>query len=125
MAANLLSIAETSQENEIDEEKLRFICSKANVWDHFGISRSQYVSLGNDEKLKMLKGFYKALFPVYFGSGKRQCCCNDCVWYDDGKKQDCIQCKVNGMACTCFSEFSDDKNVRSVKNMRLKIWLLP
>ena len=64
MAANLLSIAETSQEIEIDEEKLIFICSKANVWDHFGISRSQYFSLGNDEKLKMLKGFYKALFPV-------------------------------------------------------------
>ena len=109
MAANLLNIAETSQKIEIDEEKLKFMCRKANVWDHFGISRSQYVSLADDEKLKMLKGFYKALLLVYFGSGKRKFCCNDCMWFDDSKKQDCIQCKVNVMACTCFSEFSDDK----------------
>ena len=39
MVANLLSIAETSQEIQIDEEKLRFICSKVNIWDHFGISK--------------------------------------------------------------------------------------
>ena len=31
-------IAETSQKNEIDEEKLKFMCRKTNVWDHFGIS---------------------------------------------------------------------------------------
>ena len=65
MASNLLSIAETSQEIQIDEEKLRHICSRVNVWDHYGISRSQYVSLSDDEKLKMLKGFYKNLMPVY------------------------------------------------------------
>ena len=100
MAANLLSIAETSHETEIDEEKLRFICSKANIWDHYGISKSkaniwdhygisksQYDSLNYDEKLKMLKGFYKNLIPVYFGNDKRKFCCNDCIWFDDGRKQ--------------------------------------
>ena len=97
-------------------QKLKFMCSKANVWDHFGISRSQYVSLADDEKLKMLKGFYKALFLVYFGSGKRKFRCNDCMQFDDGKKQDCIQCKVNVMVCTCFSEFSDNKKVPSVNS---------
>lgn len=40
MAANILSIAETSQEIQIDGEKLRFIYSKVNIWDHFGISKS-------------------------------------------------------------------------------------
>lgn len=40
MTANLLSIAETSQEIQIDGEKLRFIHSKVNIWDHFGISKS-------------------------------------------------------------------------------------
>ena len=87
MAANPLSIAETSHETEIDEEKLRFICSKANIWDHYGISKSQYDSLNYDEKLKMLKGFYKNLIPVYFGNDKRKFCCNDCIWFDDGRKQ--------------------------------------
>ena len=120
MVTNLLSIAETSQGIEIKEEKLRFMCSKVNIWDQFGMSRSQYISLSDDEKLKMLKGFYKALLPVYFSSGKHQFCCNDCVWFDDGKKQDCLKCKVNVMACSCFSEFSADEKVPSVnafKNM--------
>lgn len=57
MAANLLSIAEASHEIQIDEEKLRYICSKLNVCDDYGITKSQYVSLSNQEKLRMLKGF--------------------------------------------------------------------
>ena len=57
MAANVLSIAEASHEIQIDEEKLRYICSKVNVWDHYSITKSQYVSLSNEEKLRMLKGF--------------------------------------------------------------------
>ena len=80
---------ESSQEIQIDEEKLRFICSKVNIWDHFGISKSRYVSLNSDEKLKMVKGFYESLLLVYFGKGKRQFCSNDCVWFE-GRKQDCL-----------------------------------
>ena len=57
MAANFLSIAEASHEIQIDEEKLRYICSKLNACDHYGITKSQYVSLSNQEKLRMLKGF--------------------------------------------------------------------
>ena len=121
MAANLLSIAETSQEIEIDEQKLRFIWSKVNVWDHFGISRCQYVSLGNDEKLKMSKGFYNSLLSVYFSSGKRQFCCNDCVWFDGSKNQDCIQCKVNVIAYYGFSESSDDEKVPSVNKPKINM----
>ena len=113
MAENLLNIAESSQEIQIDKEKLRFICNKVNIWDHFGISKSQYLSLSSDEKLKMVKGFYKSLLPVYFSNGKCQFCCNDCVWFE-GRKQDCL----NVMTCTCF-EFSDDKKVlSSVSNLK-------
>ena len=119
MAENLLNIAESSQEIQIDEEKLRFTCSKVNIWKHFGISKSQYVSLNSDEKLKMVKGFYKSLLPVYFSNGKRQFCCNDCVWFE-GRKQDCLKWGGNVMARTCF-EFSDNKkvlsSVRNFKNM--------
>ena len=102
MTSNLLSIADTSQEIQIDEEKLRHICSRVNVWDYYGISRSQYVSLSDDEKLKMLKGFYKNIMPVYFGNGK----CS-------------FKCKVNVMVSTCFSDnekiLSDESN--DLKNM--------
>ena len=57
----------------------------------------------------MLKKFYKSFLPVYFGSGKRQFCSTNCVWFDDGKKQDCLKCKVNILACTC-NEFFDEKS---------------
>ena len=65
----------------------------------------------------MVKGFYKSILLVYFSKGKRQFCCNDCVWFE-GRKQDCLQCRVDVMACTCF-EFSDDKKVlSSVSNLK-------
>ena len=70
MDTNLLSIGEGSQEIEIDEAKLRLICSKYNIWDHYGITRDHYVRLGEAEKLQMLKGFFKSKVPVYFGEGK-------------------------------------------------------
>ena len=41
---NLLRIEEKKEVNT-DKEKLRFIATKVNIWDHFGITRSQYVSL--------------------------------------------------------------------------------
>ena len=40
---NLLRIEEKKEVNT-DKEKLRFIATKVNIWDHFGITRSQYVS---------------------------------------------------------------------------------
>lgn len=109
MAANLLSIAEASHEIQIDEEKLRYICSKLNVCDDYGITKSQYVSLSNQEKLRMLKGFKKFFFPVYFSNSKRLFCCNDYVLFDDGKNHDCLKYNVNVLACTCF--FCDEKVV--------------
>ena len=54
----------------------------------------------------MLQRFYKLFLPVYFGQDKRQFCCNNCIWFDDSKKQDCLNCKVNVLACTCY-EFSE------------------
>ena len=86
MSSNLLNIVETSQEIQINDEKLRYICSKVNIWDDYGISRSQYVSLSDAEKMKMLKGFYKSLLPTY-GHGMFKLCCGDCAWFDDGKNQ--------------------------------------
>lgn len=117
----LLRIVEKSQEIHIGEEKLRFVATKLNIWDHFGITRSQYVSLNSDEKSRMLQGYYKNLMPVYFGYGKKSTfCCSNCVWFDGGKKQDCLRCGVNFVTCSCF-EFSSDvkhtSNKLSIQNV--------
>ena len=66
----------------------------------------------------MGKGFHKSLLPVqHLSNGKCQFCCNDCIRFE-GRKQDCLKCGVNVMACTCF-EFSDDKKVlSSVSNLK-------
>ena len=107
MAINHLSIVEGSQEIEIDEAKLRLICSKYNIWDHCGITRDHYVRLGKAEKLQMLKRFYKSKLPVYFREGKLFLCCKNCVFADDGPGQDCFNCKLNINYCCCI--FNDEK----------------
>ena len=94
MATNRLSIVEGSQEIEIDETKLRLICSKYNIWDHYGITRDHYVRLGEAKKLQMLKGFYKSKLSVYNGEGKLFVYCKNSVFVDDGWRQDCLNCKL-------------------------------
>ena len=69
MASNLLSIV--SQElKPIDEEKLRIICAKRNIWDHFKMSREHFSSIPEHEQMKMLHRFYNDLEPVYFAQNK-------------------------------------------------------
>ena len=108
---NFLSIFEQKEEVKIDEEKLRFLATKVDIWDHFGITRSQKLSLDTDQKAKMLKEYYKKLVAVYFGEGKKNVfCCLDCAWFDDGRKQECLRCGVNVMACSCYKFFSSPKH---------------
>lgn len=66
MASNLLNIVH-KESKPIDEEKLKFICSKCNSWNHFKISREQFVSLSESNQMKMLTKFYNELEPVFFG----------------------------------------------------------
>ena len=44
MASNLLSIV-FQETQPIDEEKLKFICSKNSVWDHFKVSKKNFSRL--------------------------------------------------------------------------------
>ena len=76
---NLLSIEEKKEKVNIDEEKLGFIATNMDIWDHFGITRSQYVSLSAEKNLKVLKTYYKYLAPVYFDDNKKVFCCSDCL----------------------------------------------
>ena len=45
-------------------------------------------------------------------------CCSDCVWFDDGKKQNCLKCAVNVKTCSCFEYSSDTKHTSNKLNMQ-------
>ena len=55
--ANLLSIVNQKQ-MPIDEEKLRILCSRKNVWDHFGLDREVFWTLSDAKQLQMVQKFY-------------------------------------------------------------------
>ena len=103
MTSNLLNIV-YQESQPIDEEKLKFICTKHDIWGHFKISKAEYASFSNDEKMQMLKRFYTNLEPVYHCQGKNIFCCLDCVFLDDGKCQYCLNCSVNVLHCDCSSD---------------------
>ena len=84
MASNILSIVQ-QESQPIDEEKLKFICTKHNIWDHFKISKAQIVSFTDDEKMQMLRRFYTDLVALYYCQGKNFFCCKGCVRADDSR----------------------------------------
>ena len=55
--ANILSIV-NQQLTAIEEEKLRILCSRQNVWDHFGINREAFLMLSEAKQLQMVRIFY-------------------------------------------------------------------
>lgn len=99
MASNLLSILH-QESKPIDEEKLKFICSKHNVWDHFKISGEKFVSFSESKQMHMLTKFYSEFEPVYSGHSKKFFYCKDCVFCDCGKSA-CLKCKVSVVYCDC------------------------
>ena len=103
MASNLLTMVYEDPQ-KIDEEKLKFICTKHTIWDHFKMSKEKYASHSDDEKMKILKIFYTDLVPVYYGLGKNLFCCKDCIFVDDSRRQDYLKCKVNVLYCDCSSD---------------------
>ena len=50
MSLNLLNIV-YQEPQPIDEEKLRFICTKHNIWDYFKMSKSEYFSFSDNEEM--------------------------------------------------------------------------
>ena len=83
------------------------------------VENSEEIYIDINEKSKMLKGYCKNLLSVHFGDGKKLVfCCSDCVWFDDGKKQDCLKCGVNVMVCSCYEFSSDVKHTSDKLNMQ-------
>ena len=83
---------------------MQYLYIKHNIWDHFKISKVEFASHSNDEQMQMLKRFYTDLEPVCYGQGKNIFCCKDCVFVDDGKRQDCLKFKVNVLNCDCSED---------------------
>ena len=47
---NILEEPQPKPEEEIDEEKFRFIASKTSIWDFYGIPQSKYLTYSMKEK---------------------------------------------------------------------------
>ena len=62
--ANLLSIVSQKQ-MPIDEEKLRILCSRENVWDHFGLDREVFSTLSGTKQLQMVRKFHFDNLPNF------------------------------------------------------------
>ena len=69
MASNLLDNMRQPLKSS-DEEKLRILCTKCNIWDHFKMSREQFHSVSEHKQMKMLHRFYNDLEPVYFAQNR-------------------------------------------------------
>ena len=42
----------------IDDDKLRILCARKNVWDYFGLEREDFLSLSDAKQLQLVRKFY-------------------------------------------------------------------
>ena len=70
---NMLDAPWPNQEENFDEEKIKFISTKLSIWDYYGIPQSTYLAYTNEEKSKMFKEYYKKLVDKYHDIGKIIC----------------------------------------------------
>ena len=70
---NMLGAPWSNQEENFDEEKIKFVSAKVSVWDYYGNPQSTYLAYTNEEKSKMLREYYKKLVDKYHDIGKIIC----------------------------------------------------
>ena len=70
--------------------------------------------------MHMLKRFYNDLLPVYTSQGKLFVSCKYCVSLDNGRKQNCLKCKVNVIHYTCYL-YDDRKLICPFRNDKMKM----
>ena len=46
------------EEATMDEDKLRALCSRKNIWDYFGIKKDTFLNLSEVKKMQLTKKFY-------------------------------------------------------------------
>ena len=42
----------------IDDDKLRILCARKNVWDYFGLESEDFLSLSDAKQLQLVRKFY-------------------------------------------------------------------
>ena len=55
---SILSIVQQQHQTLIDEDKLRILCARKNVWDYFGLEREDLLSLSDTKQLQLVRKFY-------------------------------------------------------------------
>ena len=53
--SELLDIVQ--KEARIDEDKLRGLCSRKNIWDYFGIEKDTFLELSEAKKMHLQRNF--------------------------------------------------------------------
>ena len=56
--SSILSIVQQQHQTPIDEDKLRILCARKNVWNHFGLEREKILSLSDAKQLQLVRKFY-------------------------------------------------------------------
>ena len=56
--SSILGIVQQQQQTPIDEDKLRVLCSRENVWDYFGLDREDFLNLCEVKQLQLVQKFY-------------------------------------------------------------------
>ena len=59
--ANLLGVVK-QQQAPINEEKLRILCTRQNIWDYFELEQD-FSALPESKQLQLLRKFYFDLLP--------------------------------------------------------------
>ena len=55
---SILGIVQQQQQTPIDEDKLRALCTRKNVWDYFGLEREDFLNLSEAKQLQLVRKFY-------------------------------------------------------------------
>ena len=56
--ANILDLVKNQQEQQINVNKLRELCEKKNVWDHFGLEKEDFLNLSESKQMQLTSKFY-------------------------------------------------------------------
>ena len=55
---NILDIVRSNEQAQINVNKLRELCSRTNVWDHFGLGKEDFLNLSVSKQSQLTSKFY-------------------------------------------------------------------
>ena len=58
MSSILGIVQQQQQQTPIDEDKLRVLCARKNVWDYFWLDKEDFLNLSEAKQLQLVRKFY-------------------------------------------------------------------